>query len=247
MRNRSHGLSLIELLVAIFIVAVVSGAVARTFIAGLRLQSHAAKTFDARMNRIRFEDAVGRLISGADLHGTGSYFIAPVPSSSAGLEQRPQDSPLGFGALSLVLTTSAVAPPAAYLATPNQQFEALNVRFGAVSDCAEVALSMVPVGQAGMRQGLFLREQRPADGDPTQGGEESLLNPDLRDIRFEFYDGTTWTDSWDSRNAQKGKLPSAVRVIYLLNTETTPHTFLVRLPLSELAVDGVSQPLGGGQ
>jgi hypothetical protein len=94
---------------------------------------------------------------------------------------------------------------------------------------------------------LFLREQRPADSDPTQGGEESLLNPDLRDIRFEFYDGSDWVDSWDSRNDQKGKLPSAVRVSYVLNSESLQRTFIIRLPLSSSVPPSTGNQNGGSQ
>jgi hypothetical protein len=119
-----------------------------------------------------------------------------------------------------------------YLSNQDQTFEQLNMSFGPIVANSEVSFSMIPVGDAGPKNGLFLREQRPADGDPKQGGIESVMNPLVRDIRFEFFDGTNWQTAWDTTGTQKGSLPNAVRVTYLLNGEKQPRSFLVQLALT---------------
>ena len=229
-----RGISLVELLVAVVIVTLVSTAAANAFIAGLRFQSKSERVMDETTDRVRLEDHMRELIESADLHGNGSYFISPIPASDSGIGQQAQDSGLGAGSPSLVLTAPAT-PKIQLLNETGQTFQTLNQKYGPLSDCSEIALSMTPVGDAGDRTGLFLREQAPADSDPTQGGEESLLSPAVQDIRFEFYDGTTWAATWDSRSANKGKLPAAVRITYALPNDPQTHSLIVRLPLTDPA------------
>src|SRR4051812_37771020 len=103
MRNR--GLSLIEMLLTMFIVAMAMAAAARTFNAGLIFDQKSGLAREAFNDRLRVEDTITRLISGANLKGKDSYFLSPIPVSAAGLEQQPYYSVLGAGSASLAFTT----------------------------------------------------------------------------------------------------------------------------------------------
>jgi prepilin-type N-terminal cleavage/methylation domain-containing protein len=233
---RQRGISLIEMLVALAIVALTMGAVARTYIFGLGFERQYVRSIDERTLRQGLEDRITRLLGGAKLGGESGYLVSPIPASSLNKVQ-PGNGPLGSGSASLAWTSWTGSRPSS-LTTAKQEFESLNSRFGPQGGATEVALSTVPAGDAGRLQGLFLREQRPPDTDATQGGEEGLLEAQVEDIRFSFYDGSDWADSWDSRGAQKDRLPTAVRTAYLLKGQTRPHTFLVRLPLAKVEGGG---------
>lgn len=229
---RERGLSLLELLLALVIVAVAMAAVSRTYINGLTFEDRYGRSVQAADVRAHLESRIGRLLAGAELTGASSFLVAPVPNQAAPQGGDSSEEVLGVGAPSLTLTTWNDAAPSPYGEETGQDFESLNSRFGPQGGAAEIALSTLPVGDAGPKRGLFLREQRPPDSDVAEGGQEGVLEETVREIRFEFYDGSAWQTSWDSRNGQKDKLPAAIRVTYLLLGDSQPHSFLVRLPLS---------------
>lgn len=123
--------------------------------------------------------------------------------------------------------------------------QTLNTSYGPQGGIDEIAISMTPVGNPGAAPGgLYIREQRPADADYTQGGYERVLNPDIHSIGFEFYDGTQYLGSWDSTANGQRHLPAAVRITYTLNAEPDiQHVFVVALPLSDITPNN---PLNGG-
>lgn len=237
--RRRRGLSVIELLVGIVIIAIATGAVARAFSASLDYQNQADRARDRIDARNRFEDRMAELLSGATLTGANTFMISPVSQgagaqSSSSAPPAPPSEPapqsiLADGSASLTFTSMSDAAPVRYLTSTEPDFSSLNQTFGPQAGVEEVAFSMVPVGNAGLKQGLFLRRQRPADTDPTQGGTETDMNPEVADIRFEFYDGTDWQTTWDSTSDQKGKLPTAIRVTYLLRGDKQPSSFIVRM------------------
>jgi hypothetical protein len=83
-----------------------------------------------------------------------------------------------------------------------------------------------PIGDGGASGGLYRSEMdrllfytaqqqgqsNPPDavklGDPTVG--------EVVDLKFSYYDGSNWNDSWDSN--QQGKLPSAIKVILTIRS-----------------------------
>lgn len=239
-----RGISLVELLVAIVIVSLVSLAAADAFVAGIRFQSGSEKVMDETTDRVRFEDKMSGLLARADLHGNGSYFISPVPASVVGNDQTNADNGTSEGSTSLVFT-APLAPRTPYLSDSQDSFESLNQRYGPSSDCTEFAFSMTAVGDAEDKTGLFFRWQAPAGTDPTQGGQENLLNPLVQDIRFEFYDGSNWASTWDSRSDNKGKLPAAVRVTYAVKDDPVKRSFIVRLPVSDVNLPASSSTANG--
>jgi hypothetical protein len=127
-------------------------------------------------------------------------------------------------------------------------FESLNERLGPQAGAVEVSIGLTPVGDTDQDSGLFLREQRPADGDATQGGSEVVVDEQIAEISFEAYDGTTWLTDWDTRVGQR-RIPSMVRVSYRLeDEEDETRTFVVRLPYSDVTADNpyVAEAAQGG-
>src|SRR5204862_2978746 len=135
----------------------------------------------------------------------------------------------------VTFTTAKTRLPAAQIDSQDD-FETQNQRFGAQGGIEEVSLGLSPVGHTDQNGGLFLREQQPSDGDPTQGGYESVLDPTIADIRWEFFDGANWQTDWDSRTTRR-RIPAAVRITYQLDGEDIQHVFLVRLMNSDVTTD----------
>jgi hypothetical protein len=134
-----------------------------------------------------------------------------------------------------VFTARGERVPSAVLLSQDD-FETNNERFGPQGGTAEIAISTTPVGEAGNRTGVFLREQRPADGDETQGGNESVLDPEVTDIRFQFYDGAQWVGDWDTDETGR-RIPAIVRVIYRIADEEQDRNLFIKLPLSDVTQD----------
>jgi hypothetical protein len=171
---------------------------------------------------------------GQDIDDTTTYFIG---TSEGG------DTELGSDRL----TFTTVAPPVPLAAQGSDaDFETQHQEYGPVGGMAEVSWGTVSVGDAGDRTGLFERLQRPADGDPEQGGLESLLGANIDRIGFEFYDGTSWAAQWDTLTGGERRLPAAVRVNYVQANDPTEtvHRFVVPIPTSDVDVQNPS--LNGG-
>jgi len=250
-----RGLTLLELLISIAIIAIATAAVSRAYISGITFQDKLVRTAESRGAAVRFEDEIIRLIQGAETGGNTRYLVSPVPTSDAGIEQNPRGGRLRDGSASLALTTLAPTPPVRYLRETSADFGTLNDRYGPMGGVTEVALSTVPVGDAGRRRGLFVRQQSPADEEPARGGTERVLDEGIDDIRFEFYDGTDWLSTWDSREEQKDRLPLLIRVTYIRIDEPMPRTFVVRpvvdqskapAPFGPPATSGGNPPPGTG-
>lgn len=241
MKHPVKGVSLIELLLTLFLLSLTMAAVLRAFVAGLSAEKRIATARDTSEESIRLEEGISSLIAGSDLTDGESEFISPVPRNNLSSQTQPSGGGLPPGSSSLSFTTWSKPPPTRYFGQGQRPWEALNSQFGPQGGTTQFALALDPVGDAGLKQGLFIREQKPPQQDISVGGTERLYSSQVADIRFEFYDGTAWQTSWDSRNGQKGKLPAAVRVTYLLRNEQTPHSFLVRI-----AAPAPASPQGAG-
>lgn len=242
---RRRGVTLVELLITVAIIGILTVGISNALSAGLIYERQSQASREVEEARIRFEDRISSLLRSAvlstDAADASSYFIG----SSAG------DASVGGSADTVQFISRGQRLPGALLASQDD-FETLNQKYGPQGGPAEIQISTAPVGDAPVQQGLFLREQRPADGDPTQGGLERTLDPDVRSIVFEFYDGTAWQPTWDSRTQLQPRLPAAVRVSYSLEGEddSKPHVLIVRLPLSDVTADnpaGQSTVPGGAQ
>ncbi len=62
---------------------------------------------------------------------------------------------------------------------------------------------------------LMRREKARIDGQPEEGGETQVLCPDIKELRFDFWDNVKndWVDDWDcSRVERQNQLPRLVRI-----------------------------------
>ena len=134
----------------------------------------------------------------------------------------------------VTFTTTAPGIPMTSLNSVDD-FETQQDSIGPVGGLAEVSFGINPVGDAGDKTGLFERIQRPSDSDPTQGGLESVLDPDIDSIGFQFWDGNEWIQSWDTTTGTR-RLPQAVQVSYTIKgaTDTTPRMFVVPIAASDV-------------
>jgi len=223
---------MIEMLVAVLMVVVVMTSISRAFVTGIMFQKNGETARNLEVKRIAFEDRLRAIIEGAVLYTPDHFFIAPIPDTTG--QTAPTDTSgiaLAEGADSLVLTSVPSTLPGAFLHSTGESFEDLNSRFGPLAGPSEIGISTVPVGDAGLAQGLFLRIQTPPDSDPTKGGTETLMMDHLQAIKFQFYDGTQWDDSWDTTKTNANQLPLAVKVTYYLQNDPVSRTMLIRVPM----------------
>jgi len=218
-------LTLIELLIVLGITAILASALGYAFTAELTMQ----RVEETRRTDLDRSDAterqITRLLQGAKLAVPLESSPAAVPGVLPGMPTSPavpaerttyfsgvvKSGANDLGCDRLTFTTTAPALPMATLAGTDD-FETQQQARGPVGGLAEVSLSVTPVGDAGGRTGLFERLQRPSDADPSQGGSEFLLDPQIERIGFQFWDGMEWVTLWSA--ASPPRLPQAVRVSY---------------------------------
>lgn len=234
-----RGVSLLELLVVAVMGAIVVTGAARAFQAGVDFQARVVPERESQLDRQRFEDGVARLIRSAyiseDEQDATTYFIASNSSGGVSLTD-------AASADTIIFTVLGTPPPASYL-NSSEDFETRNSTFGPQGGAAEIQLGTTPVGEAGERTGLFLREQRPSDGEPLQGGYEQVFEERVNSMFFEFWNGETWVGEWDTETQGERRLPAAVRVTYDFVGESNSRSFVVRVPLSDVTPES---PLGFG-
>lgn len=250
-------MTLFELIISMGILLLVGIAATSSFNAAVLFQTEVRPRMEEADRSRVVESKLREYLAGAYLgqastQQTGSgttntastaatYFIAQATGES--------NWTAGLGDLSdtLVFTSIGVGHSSSYDAAEDE-FAALNELYGPQGGVLEVAFEASPVGDAGDLTGPFLRTQRPADGDPTQGGWEQTADAALVGLNFEFWDGTTWVQEWDSSQMQPPRLPAAVRVYYELAEETgVVRSFVVRLPHSDVTPTNPAATMGGAQ
>ena len=228
--------TLLELLVAIAILGILLGALTVAYTSSIDQDARIRQGRDLVATRLAFENRFSDLLRHAylstDAADTTTYFVA-------------EDT--GGGAATITFTVLGQRIPRAVF-NSTDDFETLNERFGPQGGVAEISLSTTPVGSAPVNQGLFLREQRPSDGDPTQGGYESLLDENITQVSFEFWDGLAWVPAWDTRTMTERRLPAAVRMTYRLTDDNTDRTYVIRIPGSDVTANNpITQDSGATQ
>lgn len=238
--RRQAGMTLLEVLIVAASIAVITGAAGAAYIQTVGHRRQIEVRRDAEARRMDLEDRLRGLLQGAYVSERSgadtTFFIGEVGGDT-----------VGGNADTLIFTTTGARLPAPLLASEDE-FEAVHERYGPHGGIAEVQIGTTPVGDAGELAGVFVRVQRPADGDPTQGGFESVLDPDVRTIAFEFFDGTDWQTTWDTRTQDQRRIPAAVRVAYTLedDAEDTPQIFIVALPHSDVTPENPVTVRGTG-
>lgn len=240
MRRSQTGLTLLEVLVAMGIGGIVVAASAVAFRAGVDHLNFSQRILAAEQSKSDWTSGMRQTISCAllstDTNDTKSFFIASSDDASSDL-----------GATRLTFTSAYASIPGGSLDSA-LTFDDVHDTYGPLGGLAEVSYSTVAIGDAGTSTGMFERIQRPVDADPLQGGLESLVNADVSEIGFQFWDGAEWLTEWDSRTGSR-RLPAAVRVQYRLTSEPSDqlHTFVIVVPTSDVTASnpvtqGAAQP-----
>lgn len=203
-------MTLLELLVALLVSGAIVISLSTAFTAAANFERQAPRVRLEEADARSFEDTLSRLIRKAfvttDPEDGGTYFIGRVASgNSDGLGTVRSDE--------LIFTRLTGKPSGKALSSTQPDFELRNEELGPDGGLEEVAISLFAVGDPGDQSGLYLREQKPSDTDPDQGGYESVLRESVSEIFFEFYDGTNWQGTWDTTQGERA-LPLAVRVSY---------------------------------
>ncbi len=242
-----RGVTLVELLIALAIVALVTATSGRALVTSLSYGDRMRLGREDQSKRQSFEDGIRSLLSATyvdpDATNGNTYFIGGK-SSGTPTQLGQTSGQGGNGSNSGTLTDGGTAPDSmiftitgarlsgAVLDSTND-FETNNQKFGPVGGVSEIALSLTANNDPGGHQGLFIRRQTPADGDHTQGGFQSVLSPDVSQITFEYFDGTNWDPQWDTTTQGSRRLPSLIRVTYRFTQDNRDHIFMVRIPASD--------------
>jgi hypothetical protein len=231
----------LELLVVSVMMALITIAATSAYSAAVRYHTTVIPAREAFRAEEKFESYLRGLIERTMVDTSAdTYFIFSVGGNGpvSGNTGDPPDT-LTFTALGLPVSGAA--------ANSELDFESRNESFGPQGGLAELNLSTTPVGDAADAAGLFLRTQRPADGDETQGGTERVLKGNIETIGFEAWDGLQWVTTWDTTTMATPRIPSLVRVTYTLNgdVEGTEHSLIVRLPRSDVSAENPVETEGG--
>ncbi len=263
-RRTEAGLTLIELIITTALIVVLSLAISYAFATGVTVQRRQEANRATTDRSDDFERAMTQLIEGARLAGSGpgadatststtsSASTTSSSSSSSSTTSSGTDSTdsyllvsadAGTNDLGVDRITFTTTAPGVSIGAVNDTTDtttsALNTARGPFGGLSEVSLGTTAIGDAAGQTGLFERLQQPSDGDPTQGGNESLLDPDIDQIGFQFWDGTEWTEQWDTTTMTTQRLPEAVQVEYRLKDDTskTVHLFVVPIPASDVTAN----------
>ncbi|MBC7807665.1 MAG: prepilin-type N-terminal cleavage/methylation domain-containing protein [Akkermansiaceae bacterium] len=231
-----RGITLLEILVAATLTVILLSALSYAFVAGVDLERR-QNGRRAESNRQEIlQTRLSEMIRGAKLGADETDLLTYFQGESTG------DENTELGCDRLTFTTAAPAVPLSALASTDD-FETQAQARGPLGGVAEVSLGMTAVGQVpDDRAGLFERVQRPSDGDPSQGGIETLLTADVAEIGFQFWDGSQWAINWNTTAGER-RLPSAVKVSYILRSggdgEDSPsdesiRSFVVPVPASDV-------------
>lgn len=238
MTRHVRGLSLIELMIALLVLAIMIPAISMAVSSSIRYEDRMDEAYRVSSEKMAFEDRLKAIVEKAYLKGTqgdtSTYFVF---SSTSNTNDETADT-LTF--------TSIGNTPSKPMMSSDSDFETLNSEYGPQGGIHEVSLSMVAVGDAGDNEGLFLREQVPADTDTTQGGKEQVLNANIESIRFEAWDGTEWMTSWDTTTMSTPRLPSAVSVYYKFTGEDEERLVVIRLPHRDVTTENPVDYSTGG-
>lgn len=243
-----RGLTLLELLVVLALTAVLATSVSYAMMAEVTTQRRLEtdrtqadhtqdfiRTMTLALQGIKYPQATTSSTTAAAATTTTTA-TSPTSVGTTCYFQGTNDGGQAIvGTDRLTFTTTAPGVPLASINSTDDYQTQQNYR-GPVGGVSEVSIGEEPIGQApGGETGVFERVQTPSDTDPTQGGNEWLLDPDIDELGFEFWDGEEWDDTWDTTNGQT-VLPQIVRVSYTLRNEQghPTHTFTVQIPESTI-------------
>ncbi len=228
--RRQRGLTLIEVLVVVAITGLLTIYAAQSLIAGADYERRIREASSRQRSDVELENDLRTFIESAflSLENTQTTFFV----GSEGLLNQDES-----GSNADTLTFTRVGARLSSDALDYDDFELANEEIGTVGGTEEVTISLSATGSASGKTGLFIRQQNPADGDPSQGGIERVLNANVTSISYEFWDGAAWQTVWDTRTQGTARLPAAVRITYRLSNSETDRIVTLRLRNSDVTQD----------
>lgn len=191
---RSRGFTLMELMIAIAITALMGGMIAMSFQTGF----HAKETIEADADRYRMlRTAMDRM--------TREISAAYVSDRYDATRYRDQnDRPTNFVGERDHLLFSSLAHERLYTDAKesDQMVVEYSVKTGADPDARD-------------RQDLVRRENPLVQGPMDRGGTEDILYEGIRKLELSYWDSQRkeWVDEWDTRRLEKKSiLPTRVRI-----------------------------------
>lgn len=229
----SRGFTLVELMVVLLAMSMILGASASVVREAIQHTERVKESRTASERDALFEDRIRAVFRAAylstDPTDASSYFI--------GGEDVDNEVSGNVGGGTQIIFTALTSKLPADLIQSSDDFETINDQRGPLGGVSEISISLTPVGDAPIDEGMFLRKQTPADGDPSQGGYESILDPDIRTIGLEFFDGTDWIEEWNTQQSNTPRLPSAIRFLYSREGDDQDHYIVIHLPHSDVTPD----------
>lgn len=199
-RKAAAAFTLIEVLLAVGIFAIVLFAINTVFFSALRLERSTSHMVDARLPLNQAFAVLRRDLLGAVPPMTNSYLLprnfTTGGGSSSGLGSTPG------GSLEFYTTTGIISDAAPW------------------GDLQKVRYELLPATDRATANGQDLVRvvTRNVLATTTAEEEEQLLVSDVDSVEFLFYNGTDWRNTWDTSSADVG-LPQAVRVRVQLAAE----------------------------
>jgi prepilin-type N-terminal cleavage/methylation domain-containing protein len=233
---RQRGLTLLELLIALAATVLITAALSASYSTALSWQRASADYAAQLEDQSPLEDQLRELLESA--------YLSPDEADAATFFSGTNTGGAA-DTVNILTFTRVPGPPARRVLTDTGDFESRNEAYGPQGGVEEVSLSPEPTGDEAQGEGIFIRRQRPADGDPTQGGRESLFSELITEMTYEFYDGVEWTTAWDTRAGSPRRLPAAVRLTYRLQEEEEPRVVVIPLRHSDVTPSDPATAEGG--
>lgn len=214
MRKVAPAFTLIEVLLAVGIFAIVLFAINTVFFSALRLERSTSHAVDARLPLNQAFAILRRDLQGAVQPMTNSYLLprnfAAGGSRNGGLGAAQASS------LEFYTTTGSISDDAPW------------------GDLQKVRYELVTAADRATAKGQDLVRiiTRNVLATTTVEEDEQLLMSDVENVEFLCYNGADWRNTWDTSAGDVG-LPQAVRVRLQLASEN-PTTKLSREPLELL-------------
>ena len=222
-RIRQRGLTLVEVLVSVAILAMIATLIYGTFDGLSRAKKGEAQRGDRARQARAALDRIAREMQSSylSMHNPGVPILQTRVTAYMARNGSPYDR-VDFTAF-------------AHLRTEREAKE---------SDQAEISYFALPDPDKDGKTDLVRREQTPPDMDPQRGGIVSVLCEDIESFDLRFFDPLTaqWIENWDSTQitGQQNRIPLEVKVTVVLKnvpsgvqtTYVTKFSLPMQQPLS---------------
>ena len=219
-RIRQRGLTLVEVLVSVAILAMIATLIYGTFDSLSRAKKGEAQRGDRARQARAALDRIAREMQSAylSMHNPAVPMLQTRVTAYMGRNGAPFDR-VDFTAF-------------AHLRTEREAKE---------SDQAEIGYFAISDPDKDGKTDLVRREQTPPDMDPQRGGIVSVLCEDIESFDVRYFDPVTaqWSENWDSTQitAQQNRLPREVKVTLVLKNVPsgvqTTYVTKVSLPMQQ--------------